>query len=226
LLNRIEEQWPDYLLLAPTGVWVTFPLVAPTLMKRVPRLLQGPVHQLVRMNRKLDRHFSQKGWRWTGPAYKAPLNWLGRLIGAKPLYTVPEALEALEEVILAAKRRESTDVLMLPRTALPQPDAKIDDEPHLERLSRNSDFARVIPPAYVPLWNQFSEGVLSLCRKHRIPCVDIWSGQIVDESRDGYHPGPDTARQQAGLVRDAILKLDADYPTLPLSSLTGSRESR
>jgi hypothetical protein len=211
VLGAIERQKPDYLILAPTITWVTFTRADIAFKRWTPSRFHTLLHRTLRVNRLIQRRLFLSRWPRLAYTYSAPFRALGNLLGAKPFFTVPEALDAFEQVLITAKRQETTEIIVLEGPEYHLRAALVDPDPTVQRVLRNLHIHAMLSPKDLQLVEQFRAGVLALCRQHHAKVVDIWSVPVRDIWHDGIHPGLEMTRLQTDIICDAVTELERTY---------------
>jgi hypothetical protein len=211
VLDTIERQRPDYLILAPTITWMTFTRADIAFRRWTPRRLHVFLERSLRVNRTIQRRLFLSRWPWLAYTYSTPYRILGNFLGAKPMFTVPEALAALDQVLVTAKRQEATEIIVLATPADRLRDDLAISDPLIQRAMRNPHLEAMFSPEDLPRLEEFGAGVAALCRQHRVKVVDIFRDPAQDIWQDGIHPGPETTRRHASIVCDAITELESAY---------------
>jgi predicted RNA methylase len=127
-------------------------------------------------------------------------------------------LDAFERALNVAKRRETTEILVLTGSAELLRRSVDDPDPRVQQVFQNPHFQRLIPIDDLPMIERFFEGIYVLCRKHHATTVDVWSVPVVDMMGDGIHPGRATVRLQAAVICDAIARQESAYASAPFGA--------
>jgi hypothetical protein len=220
LIDDIESNRPDYLVLAPSQFWVTYPTLHHAVRRRFNVERRPWLKKLLQLDQAVTQRFENSHPRILR-LYKAPLALLrNATLGASPRFTPNEALEILDRIILAAIRHESTQVLLVGGDSL---------EAYLDYMAGRDrrQFQTLLPPENLPLLEQFLIGVRELAKSRHVPLIDHWRIPVVDLMKDGFHTGPQTKRTEAKAIAEAIIQHELAYgPPLPAGQVNARIEPK
>jgi lysophospholipase L1-like esterase len=209
LVAVLEQTAPDYLLMATTPVWVYFPSWAFAARRRLPARLQHLVGRIAQTDAKMRERLLR--WPWLLRLYGWPLHLLAELlVGAQPLYTIQEVVDFLETLIVAGKRREAMQMMVLGAPTIARAVA--------ERY-----------PAATAQSNEFIAALAALCRRHHAEFVDIHPASEGLPWQDLYLPDnlhflPIVKRKEAEVVARAIARYEEAYHQPMAPHLVGLAE--
>jgi hypothetical protein len=213
LMMSVRDRKPDYVIVEPVSFWVSMPVLKYMMAWRSP----GFAAPLARRFRR----FRAQWYTWMhrhAPAAVFCLqnDFVGfverRLLGAKPLLTVAEAMHMLDRLVWSAQRLESTEVVLL--VEAPQTQSE-----RLAGRSRKSQstIRRHRPRGSDHLIAEFVAGLHALCERRHATCMETVGAREGDRGLDGHHSGPEKARQKAMQLRHAILAFERAVTSVTLA---------
>jgi hypothetical protein len=207
LIAEVERRQPDYLILQPVPFWVSFPLVDPSTLNGLLRRAYGLFDGTRKANFSFEQWILRHGPAPLIPVFDTVLRWVERCVfGARPLFTVPEAIAAMERLIGAAKRSESTDILLLSKTLEGRRNS-------MRERSRRSRYVRqrFTPREYAQEEDRFVSELLALSPRHHLTFIETGVANDHGRAGDGFHAGPASARQKAIDICAAIVRREQAY---------------
>jgi hypothetical protein len=207
LTSRIISTRPDLLLLDPSPVWVTFPMVGPAIRRRVLPAFRGVFDRLSQVSHSLEGEILQAGPPVLFHLYQRPLGFLARAVfGTAPLCDVPEALDFISRLLRAADMRETRMVML---------GSHLSSVTHHLAPETLAVIRRCIPEASEDRLQQFEDGLAGLCDRYGCAFLDSWSmlySMLRPENflADGVHLDAQTTSLRAAGIARAIARLEGD----------------